>query len=520
MPSQIYGLTGAILPIHPQPYPDELLTHWFLRLAHANSLKAQTLADRIFGRYSVFWARDQDKFASPIVIQKLADLAGKAPEDIHALTLAAYEGTLYPEHNAHGHTRWILPLGIYHRTWKRFGLQFCPLCLAEDAEPYFRRAWRLAFSTVCDRHGILMHDCCHRCGAPVAFFRNDVGYRARHQFKSSACCSICGTDLSRAPAYDPPGTDGQTLAQLRSLALACSTGWWFVGSENLAYSHLYFDVLHRLAVLLASARGAKLLKAVEDQIGITPLHKYETQRKVFELRSIEERHWLVLMALWLLQDWPDRFVRTCESARMWKSWLLADTPPPWWFERVVKEQLDHSQYCPNAEEIQCAAGYLKQSGRLVKQNSLREIMGYRNAKMIQPYAVKPNWHWPCTDAEYDWLLMCAEEQIRRLQPGSFQYQLMERDRVIVALMKATRWHGSYIVHLKCIDMAMVLEILRDSPDVRGALVDYVEKTRTAMLGDNHSESLFVGGGRHGFGIDALAYRIKALFLMSPPTDSA
>jgi len=68
--SRIYGLLGTRLPIHPQPYPDELLTHWFFRLAHANYLKAQTLADYLFGYYSTFWNRDQDKLASPEVIER------------------------------------------------------------------------------------------------------------------------------------------------------------------------------------------------------------------------------------------------------------------------------------------------------------------------------------------------------------------------------------------------------------------------------------------------------------------
>lgn len=110
-------MLGTRLPMHPQPHPNELFSHWFYRLAHANNLKAQTFADQAFGRYSSFWARDQDKLASPEIIGRISDLTGQLPEDIHALTLAAYEGKIYSSHNAYGQTRWILPLGIYHRTW-------------------------------------------------------------------------------------------------------------------------------------------------------------------------------------------------------------------------------------------------------------------------------------------------------------------------------------------------------------------------------------------------------------------
>lgn len=339
--SRIYGLLGTRLPIHPQPYPDELLTHWFFRLAHANYLKAQTLADYLFGYYSTFWNRDQDKLASPEVIERLSDLSGLAPDDLHAMTLASYEGRLYEHHNPYGHTRWILPLGIYHRTRRGFGMQYCPLCLAGDVEPYFRRKWRLAFSTVCEKHGVLMLDRCYQCGAPVAFFRNDIGHRARHEFGSSALCDGCGANLTRAPAYDPPGPDGQVLAIYRALDTALELGWWWSGKDAVPYGHLFFDVLHHLAACLASANGRKLLTEVERQIGQS-LGFPKFQRKVFELRAFHERHWLTLMALWLLQDWPNRFVETCTKARMWQSWLLAEGPFPWWFEQVVREQLGYS----------------------------------------------------------------------------------------------------------------------------------------------------------------------------------
>lgn len=83
--SGIYGLLGARLPMHPQPLPNELFSHWFYRLAHANNLKAQTFADQAFGRYSSFWARDQDKLASPEIIGRISDLTGQLPEDIRAL---------------------------------------------------------------------------------------------------------------------------------------------------------------------------------------------------------------------------------------------------------------------------------------------------------------------------------------------------------------------------------------------------------------------------------------------------
>lgn len=510
--SRIYGLIGTRLPIHPQPYPDELFTHWFFRLAHKNHLKAQTLADYAFGRQSSFWARDQDKFASHQVIHRLADLTGQPPDDIRALTLAAYEGTVYASHNAQGHNRWILPLGIYHRTWRRFGLQYCPLCLFGDAEPYFRRRWRLVLSTVCEKHGVLMYDSCYCCGAPVMFFRNDLGNRACHNFCSSARCNACGADLSRAPAYDPPGPDGQTLVISRSLSLALEMGWWWAGSETIHFGHLFFDVLHHLATLLASQRGRKLLNEIERRIGQTPLQGRLSRSKMLELRPFEERHWLLLMALWLLQDWPERFIETCQAARMWQSWLLAGELLPWWFVRVVKDKLDRSIYCPNDEEANSVAEYLMRRGQALSRHSIGQLLGSSDHLATQCYTVKPQWHWPQTNEDFSRLLAASDVQIQSLRPGSVRYLLAERDRAIFTLMKATGWKAARVLRLSCADLKTMSGSGEASRwcEARWSLLRYVHSIRPALLGETRCEALFIGHAKDGISVDALVHRLKNL----------
>jgi len=380
------GLTSTRIPVHPQPLPDELLTHWFLRLAHSNQLKVQTFADYTFGRYSSFWARDQDKLASPAVISKLAELTGLGAEKIRSLTLATYEGNLYRDHNPFGNTRWILPLGVYHRTRRLYGIQYCPLCLAEDPVPYFRRRWRLAFSTICDKHGTMMHDRCYRCGAPVAYFRSDLGHRKRHNFGPSTTCDQCGADLVRAPAYDAPGPDGQTLLMLRSLALGADIGWWWVDSKLLGYAHLFFDVLHHLAVRMTYGAGLRLLSEVERQTGRVVVCGRKPDRGMLEVRPLMQRHDLVLAALWLLQEWPTRFVETCRQARLWQSWLLCGRQFPWWFEQAVKSSLDQAIYEPNIEEAQHAAEYLTRQGKRASTQAVARLLGGRDHLAARQFA--------------------------------------------------------------------------------------------------------------------------------------
>lgn len=382
--TSLYGLSGTRLPVHPQPLPDELLTHWFMRLAHTNQVKAQTLADWALGRPSPFWARDQDKLASPAIIARLADITGKSRNDLLALTLAPFEGILYQHHNPNGNTRWIMPLGVYHRTRRRYGLQFCPLCLATDAEPYFRRSWRLAFITVCERHGVLMHDRCHRCGAPVAFFRRELGRREEHYFDPAARCHACGSDLSRAPAWDPPAGDIHALIQLRSLATFHGMGWSFCGNEVYQYEHLLMDVLHRMCNFLSSARGKTLLTVAARESRLSAMDTTGNGRD-FESRPLMERHYLLLAALWLLLNWPDRFVLACRQARTTPSRLLTDWEPPYWFSSIIRERLDRSVYMPTDEEAKHAAAYLERTQQRVSGKAVGRLIGHRDAGAAKRY---------------------------------------------------------------------------------------------------------------------------------------
>lgn len=170
------GLSGNLWPIHPHRLPDELLSFWILRVAHANRLKLQTFTNLALGRNASPWARDIDRSASDELLSQLSAQTGSSVEELRGGMLSAYEGILFEHHNAQGNSQWILPLGVYHRTRRAYGMQFCPACLFWDGIPYFRRRWRLAFATICDRHGTLLHDRCPHCAAPVIYFRNDVGH--------------------------------------------------------------------------------------------------------------------------------------------------------------------------------------------------------------------------------------------------------------------------------------------------------------------------------------------------------
>jgi hypothetical protein len=325
--------------VHPHRLDDELLSFWIMRTAHANRIKLQTFTTLGLGREATLWNRDIDRLASDALLGALSAQTGSSVDELRGGMLSAYEGLLFERHNALGNTKWILPLGIYHRKRKGKGVQFCPLCLFDDPIPYFRRSWRLALSTICATHGTMLHDRCPCCGAPVVYFRNDLGRRSDYRLGDHVSCWQCGSDLRRAPAYGPFGPDGKCIAALRSLVAFFDFGWWFHGSTTVSYGHLYFDALHHLVTFLSSARGRQLLEFMERETGWRAVIGDEVAQVRFEQRPVGVRHQLLVSALWLLDDWPTRFVRAAKVAGLSQSRILRGEALPFWFESEIRLNL-------------------------------------------------------------------------------------------------------------------------------------------------------------------------------------
>ena len=113
-----------------------------MRVAHVNRVKLQTFTNLTFGRFASPWARDIDRSAPDSFLETLSLRTGASLTELKSGMLPSYEGIVFERHNANGNTPWVLPLGIYHRTRKAYGMQYCPECLFWDETPYFRRRWR------------------------------------------------------------------------------------------------------------------------------------------------------------------------------------------------------------------------------------------------------------------------------------------------------------------------------------------------------------------------------------------
>ena len=192
-------------------FEDELLTSWLVRLARANSARLHVFTVDLFGRKNperphfptiTHWHRDLDRTFKSDDLEELARRTELPIERVRQTTLEPLERRLTERtYLGTGVARWLLPIGVRELMRLDCGLQYCPHCLREDASPYFRRIWRLAFVTICPVHWTPLLDRCPDCRNPIHFARREFGGDA-HRLRRAPIsdCYECGFDLRQADA--------------------------------------------------------------------------------------------------------------------------------------------------------------------------------------------------------------------------------------------------------------------------------------------------------------------------------
>lgn len=308
------ALSGAYWPVHPKPLPDELFSSWLTRTALSNSTKVHTFCHLIWPGKQI-WNRDIDVSLDDEIMNVLIKRTGTSEEAALATTISAYAGTVFETLRPNGRTRWVLPVGIYHRVRRQYGLQWCPQCLAEDPIPYFRRHWRMGFVSSCARHGLILAHRCHVCAQAAVIHRGNF-----------AACHECGT-----PYSDHPRETGESVAlqaEFDLLTRARNGRTWLEVTTPL-HPVAYFDVWRRLVVLVSkSSRSQALRDAIASTFGgdPTPVQHPKNCRE-FEYLSPADRHKTIGLVARVMPGWPFRLVGACIASRNWATWVLRDMNP-------------------------------------------------------------------------------------------------------------------------------------------------------------------------------------------------
>lgn len=308
-----------------------------IRLAHAHGLKVQTFNRLLIGSEFHLWNRDIDRQAPAWLIEILCRNTGTPIERGNGTALKSYEGILFREYHESYILKWILPVKSYHRTRTGHGQQFCPHCLAKDAEPYFRKRWRVAFYTWCTQHKIMLHDRCPACSSPVVFHRQELGKPKEIDAGSMALCHACGFDLRYASAVPPIFYDESAHATFEQTARLLEPEAPWQKPQHLGYN----EVMHQLLWLMsAQYRKARLHEFACRQLGV-PVPQLDSEMRTLESRSIEERHHLTQLGFWFMADLETRLTAAWLDGAVTYSALLRDFGErPEWFDTVVEKFYD------------------------------------------------------------------------------------------------------------------------------------------------------------------------------------
>lgn len=351
-------------PLKLRPQEDELLSSWLVRLALLHRTMPMTFTNLYMPETkNRFWSVDIDLQADTESLEALSKKCGVPVDMLSGLTLRSLEGYLFEKvYDNTGGTPFISPLGMRGRRNTLPGQRYCPLCLREDTQPYFRKRWRLAFSVVCLKHQCLLKDRCPSCGSPLTPYLSS-------KYERLDVCYSCGEKLTKAKVTSV--TEGsEILKTVEHLYSVLDDGYLMIDGTPV-YSHLYFQVLHQLLKLMLNRRyGQKLLE------GVGLKQDLAIRCKTFESVPLDVQAGMLVKAVWLLDEWPERLFSVCNRQKLYSAALLRDmSSVPFWFWRVVAERLSHPDRFVTVAEIQEAIRFMERRGMVYSELALSRQLG-------------------------------------------------------------------------------------------------------------------------------------------------
>lgn len=303
-------ITGHYWPGRPKPEQDELLSSWLIRIAAANHARLHTFC-HIEWPHKQIWTRDIDKAVDFDFVKKLAAKSGTPLSKAMGTLLWSLSGTVFEDINGNGNAKFIRPIGVRHRKRYKNGLMWCPLCITSDKHPFYRRQWRTILNPTCSRHGVILADSCHECGAPCIPHRGDF-----------IQCHVCETPISEHPTIAAQSRVIQLGHRNKRISI---TGLSDFGLEKAVHPIVYFDIYRQiLKIIVMGARSDDLRHVLNRLYGTDPTPFAIGNRINLEELSASELHRAMNMAWYVLEGWPFMFIGVCAEARIWFSWATKD----------------------------------------------------------------------------------------------------------------------------------------------------------------------------------------------------
>lgn len=320
----IKALNKNILPLFIFPEQNELFSSWFCRLAVSHSIKPQSFLLNYFDRDLPIFNRDIDLFNS----EKLVDFfTGHSPLlrwQVEELFLNSYNSYAFLiESQPFSHINNILPLGIFHRDRKRFGMQYCPSCLNKKA--FYKKEWRLVTSILCVECNEYLKDKCNICNKPIVYHKiyTTNNLSKIENFYPFSTCYFCKSDLAKLNPNKPK--ENEILYQ-KYIDKTIELGY----NECTQYSFFYIKTLLFLSKRLMSNRKKNRFRdCLIDMFGV----EIEINLDDIKYWSTEERINVLPLVFDFLQD-VEKSKKGFHNYKISKSYIDADKALPFWLYRA------------------------------------------------------------------------------------------------------------------------------------------------------------------------------------------
>lgn len=322
-------------PFHARPFEDELFSSWLVRLSLGNMCKPHTLSSLLLDNTEV-WTRDIDRSASSALLMSVAQISQEFNDiDFTAHTLQFYNRCFDGGVSRNATNIGILPLGIYHRLRTLGGLQYCPRCLAQDSDPYYRRHWRLTVHFMCETHQCYLMSTCSMCKRPLMPHRLDFS-----EEPSLGTCANCSHYLPDTTIL-PTSAIGKGIQSILSKMIV--SGYINVAKQKidcLLFLQGYFQLMKLLLHWSKEPAICSRLEALLE-IDLKVVRDFQSDFKHLEYVICPIVRMRLAEAVFVLIDnWPSRFVDIMADINMLSSTLRKSRKSlPFWIDSVINEYL-------------------------------------------------------------------------------------------------------------------------------------------------------------------------------------
>ncbi|THC40651.1 TniQ family protein [Massilia sp. Mn16-1_5] len=300
-----------------EPLPDELLSSYLVRSAHAHGMHPMHFVSLHFPRAQI-WTRDIDARAHTQLVDAIAQASNLSADLVRSMTLSPLFSSNANDADAFkGQSSWLTSIGMHGRFRSRHGLQFCPQCL--QANGAFLRTWRLSFAFACSVHHRMLENQCSACSAPV------VPHRARF---SPSTCHRCGSVLGNVHPHDADLPVDEALQVQEKFLSFCRHDFIDVGGTIVERADFFSGLAILLKLLREKMHWHQVNLDVHDHV---VLDNHEALR--FSVTAVRLR--LCASILEILNRWPDEFFRVAMTSNMTRaSFAHCGKTPTWLGEQI------------------------------------------------------------------------------------------------------------------------------------------------------------------------------------------